>query len=146
MVKFLIMGEYQLWSIILQYLFQDISCHSTFAMKGSSILYLQLWVNFWILGELLNYGWTLNYGWSFELKVNCLIIGELFHHGGISTVIYYFAVIISRDQLSFYLGHERTIDLSSSIMGGLLNYWLLFKLWVKFYIQFVNYGWTLGAS
>ena len=25
----------------------------------------------------MNYGWTLNYGWTFELKVNCWIIGEL---------------------------------------------------------------------
>ena len=59
-------------------------------------------------------------------------IGELFNYGWISTVIYYFAVLISRDQLSFYLCHKRTINSLSSIMAELLIFRLTFELWVNF--------------
>ena len=118
------------------------------------------WVKFWIMGEVLNHGWTFE-SWVNFLPLNnflywlqkiyscvkfwimgeILTICELFNHGWITTAIYYFAVLISRDQLSFYICHERTINILSSILGELLNCLWTFELlvnselWVNFSIM-----------
>ena len=47
----------------------------------------ELWVTFWIMVDILNYGWTFDYMWTFEwqvnfeLLVNFLGMGELLNYG-----------------------------------------------------------------
>ena len=115
------------------------------------------------MGVVLNHGWTFylrinfcigctkfNHGWNLESWVTFLTICEICNHGWITTVIYYFAVLISRDQLSFYLCHERTINILSAIMNELLNFLgtfesgVNFELWVNFWIKgkLLNNWWT----
>ena len=69
-VKVRIIGEYQLWLNILKWWFQKISWHRTFIMMCPYLFHLELWVNFWFMGEFLNYGW------AFHLCLKSLIMGK----------------------------------------------------------------------
>ena len=65
-----------------------VKVHTYFILYMNHGWTFELWVNIWIMGELLKHWLTFNYGWPFELWVNFWIMSDLFmdstqlEHGG----------------------------------------------------------------
>ena len=95
-------------------------------------------MNFWIMGELLNYRWTI------ELWVNFWIMGEplicVWQFWRMNEILVTFWII------GELLNYGLTFDLWVNfwLMGELLSYGQTFKSWVYFWIlsKIFNYGCT----